>query len=442
MNRRDPRSPQHAFIVLFVLLLSGNPSVFALAGGMDVVLGIGALVMGALVITKNVRLFTRRATTVYVGFFIILVIHVFEFRLFPLMTMLGFGTRLFIGAALVALVPDLPSAYVRAMVWITTYALVIYSVDQVCLGLNIPFRDAFLPLETAVGIDADHRFSLIYTFTEYQGTFRNAAFFREPGLFAGYVLLGLLFLSLRFKEFPRHTARMYMGILLLGLLSSFSTAGYVTVPFVLAAMAYRYRDQKQSRVPTKSRTRLFVALLLMSVLALWVISANTSFLQEKVLTQYQDLLDEKRNFEITRFGAAMIDIQAIQRRPVFGWGIAESTKFAGAEEFLDLGLTPSGGFTGWVRSFGLVGLFLFIRFIWLSCTGVLGQRGFGAAYVTGVLLVIMQPNTFLNYPMFMSLLFIPAAPPLFKRSRRVLETSPVRLQSGAVHRSRPYSVTR
>ena len=53
----------------------------------------------------------------------------FDFGFFPVVTALGLVTRLFVGAAVVAMAADFSMAYVRAMVAIAVYALIMYSVE-------------------------------------------------------------------------------------------------------------------------------------------------------------------------------------------------------------------------------------------------------------------------------------------------------------------------
>ncbi len=389
--------------VVLLLVISGNPSVYAIFGGSDIVFVLAAFVLAIVVATSGVNVGTRRIWFVTSVLVLIMLIQAYEFSFLPTVTILGLITRLFLAAAVLALVDDLPTAYVKAMVAISIYTLCFYVTDQLSLAFGLGFRDLFSPLEHFVGIDMDHRFSLVYTFCVLDGTYRDASFFREPGLFAGYLLLALLFLELNSHAFSRAQRRRYLVILLVALASSFSTAGYVSAPFVLAATAFRRGRSAQAR---RSATRAFFAIFAVSALALWVISQETDFIESKIEHQYEEFLEESQNFEIARFGAALLDIQAIQERPLFGWGLHESTKFALTPELAEL--APSGGVTGWARSFGLVGLAIFVGAIWIGMRGMVGRKGLGAIYATACIVLIAQPNTFLNFPMFMALMFLPA----------------------------------
>jgi hypothetical protein len=353
------------------------------------------------------KIFQPRVIGVLAALVAIQILQCFEFQFWPVGTILGSVTRLFIAAAAVALVEDFPAAYVRAITIIAVYCLVMWAIDQSTHVLGLDFRALFTPLEQSIGFTADHRFTGVYTFCVLDGSYRNAGFFREPGLFAGYLLLGLLWLMLDRSGVALGLRRQRIAILLAALLTTFSTAGYVTIPLVFAAVAFEHGP---SRARSRSRKTLFVAVLGLSVAGLWIVSQNSTFLEEKVAAQYDEFVDEGKNYEITRFGAALLDLEAIQERPWFGWGLHESTKFAQTPELAEL--SPSGGVTGWARSFGLVGLAVFLLAIGAGLRSRVGGNLTAAIYATAVIVVITQPNTFLNYPTFFALLFLrpPAAP--------------------------------
>jgi hypothetical protein len=394
--------------LLLLMLVSGNPSVYALFGGEEYLLPIVAALLGCVVITRRVHVLGPRVVPVSVMLLGILVVQCALFQFWPVATILGLATRLFIAAAVVALVDDFPAAYIRAISIVAGYCVVMWTIDQATLALGVDFRALFMPLEHVVGMDSDHRFSLVYTFTVLEGTYRNAGFFREPGLFAGYLLLGLLWLMLDQSGIEPRVRRQRVVVVLVALLTTVSTAGYVTIPLVLAAVAF-----KRSAHPARavSRKLVFVAVLLASLVGLWLVSENTTFLEEKLQLQYQGFVDEKKNYQITRFGAALLDFEAISERPFLGWGLHESTKFALTPDLTEL--SPSGGVTGWARSYGLVGLVVFLLAIGASLRPLIGGSLAAAIYATAVIVVIAQPNTFLNYPAFLALMFLrrPRPPP-------------------------------
>jgi len=182
---------------------------------------------------------------------------------------------------------------------------------------------------------------------------------------------------------------------------------------------------------------MFVAVFVVTLGGLWLISENTAFLEDKVLGQYESLVDEDKNYEITRFGSALLDLNAIEERPLFGWGVHESTKFAQTPELAEF--SPSGGVTGWARSFGLLGLAVFLVAIAASLRPLVGGGLAASIYATAVIVIIAQPNTFLNYPMFYTLMFLRR--PLDHRDQVVADPEPIGepgdhvVDTGAVQRA-------
>lgn len=413
-----PRRSTHTGLMVFMLVISGNPAASQLTGGPEYLMPIVAAILGLAIAVRRLRVFEPRVVQVMLALLAIQIVQCISFNFWPVVTIAGVLTRLFVAAAMVALVEDLPAAYVRAITVIAVYCLVMWTIDQVALVLHLDFRGLFDPLERAVGIDADHKFVGIYTFSILDGTRRNSGIFREPGLFAGYLLIGLLWLMLDRSGVEPRVRRRRIAILLVALATTFSTAGYVTAPLVLAAVAFQHRPSARRSGP---RTGVFLAVLAASVGGVWLVGANSTFLQDKVLQQYSDLLYESHNYEITRFGAALLDLNAIQERPAFGWGVHESTKFAQTPELAER--SPSGGVTGFARSFGLLGFAVLVLAIAAGLRPLVGGNFAASVYITAVLVVIAQPNTFLNYPMFYGLLFLRR--PLEHRDQVVTHAEPV-----------------
>jgi len=394
--------------MIAAFVLSGNPAVNAVPGGLEVLLPAFAVVLGLVAVARRASVLSPRAAWIVAAFIVIQVAQCFAFDFWPIVTILGMMTRLFVAAALVAVVSDFPAVYVRAIVIIAGYCLVMWIIDQTTAALHVDFRALFSPLEDALDVSADHRFTGVYTFTVLEGTYRNAGIFREPGLFAGYLLLGLLWLMLDHDAATARVRRRRILILLATLATTFSTAGYVTLPFVLVAIGIHPRVRSTR---TRSRTPIVIAALVASLTALWLISENSTFLQDKLESQYDELMEEGKNYELTRFGGAVLDLEAIEERPYFGWGLHESTRFAQTPELAEL--APSGGVTGWGRSFGIAGLVVFVLAISAGLRLHVGGRIGASIYLTAVVVLIAQPNTFLNYPMILGLLFVrpPAARP-------------------------------
>lgn len=405
--------------MILVLVVSGNPAIYAVTGGENVLLPVVAVGLGAVAVSRNARIFEPRVLAVTGALVVIQLVQCYMFGFWPWLTIAGAVTRIFIAAALVAIVRDFPATYLRAIELVAAYCLVMWTIDQTAMALGLDFRGLFSPLEHWVGIDGEHHFDLVYTFAQLEHTYRNCGVFREPGLFAGYLLLGLLFLMIDRSGVAPNVRRRRIIILLATLLTTFSTAGYVTIPLVLAPVAFDHGTAIRRRVA--ARKDVLAGVLVVSLAGLWLVSRNTTFLEDKIELQYEEFVDEAKNFEITRFGAFMLDMQAISERPVFGWGVNEKTKYALTPDLVEF--SPSGGTTGWLRSYGIAGLSVLLLAMFASFRPLLGGSKAAAAYVVAAVVVVAQPNTFLNYPLILCLMFLRR--PLEHRDEVVASPEPI-----------------
>lgn len=392
-------------LVIFLLFLSGNPVVGA-SGIAEAIFASSALFLGVLLIAIRRNFRWSHFLAIAVPLLAVMAVQAVDFEFLPVVTILGVLTKLFIGASVVWLVEDFPFAFVRAMVLLSSFALAIYGIDQLAIAGGLDFRGLFAPLERLAGASADHRFVLVHSFM-VDGAHRNAGFFREPGLFAGYLLLAILFLLLRERHFRRRTFLAYLAILTIALLSTFSTAGYVTLPFVLAVFAVlgvKPRTSGQGMRSSYARTSAVVAIFAIGGAGAWTFLTEAEFVSDKIIAQLDLFNSQERGFEVTRFGGAYFDMQAIKERPVTGWGVHGQTKYALTPELEELAV--SGGVTGWWRSFGAIGLLALLISYWKCAYSLTWSRPALATYVTLLFLIIAQPNTFLMFSFFQGLMFV------------------------------------
>jgi hypothetical protein len=238
--------------------------------------------------------------------------------------------------------------------------------------------------------------------------FRNAAFFREPGLYAGYILLGFLFLFLSIDSFSRRQRAAYFLILLVSLITTFSYAGYVILPLVLLTGVLIARRSTLNTSRGRSATvfrSLFYTTCGTALCYFVLVPAAENPLIGRLMMEIQAVDMEEYGQEITRVGGFILDLDAIAVKPLLGWGLHSDTRFALTPELA--AFSPSGGTSGWVRSFGLVGLFAYALSLYRGLLPCARRRAIVAGFATATILIIAQPNTFLNYPLFLGLMFLP-----------------------------------
>lgn len=189
----------------------------------------------------------------------------------------------------------------------------------------------------------------IYTFT-FTGKFytfaRNAGPFWEPGAYAVY--LGVAMVLLYF--FTRSIRNKYHLVFIIAMLSTQSTAGYLTLfLFVFSTMLLSSSDYK------------FISLPLFLVLSILVFQ-YAPFLKEKVSQTVET--ETTRDIDTGAGGrlfAARKSLNAIQEYPIFGRGISRRTaveyesEYAGAYGIVDM---PA--------RYGVIAGFIYILLLWKS----------------------------------------------------------------------------
>lgn len=133
---------------------------------------------------------------------------------------------------------------------------------------------------------------------------RNSGIFREPGLFMIYINLAFLFDTFIYKDRPIPDIRMIIYVL--GIISTFSTAGYIIFLLLLFMYISQHRDIKRKSLKEK----IMIMLLLMMPL----------------LTSFNDVLFSKINIgnnqitSISRISSIIIPFAIMGDYPIFGCG--------------------------------------------------------------------------------------------------------------------------
>jgi len=223
---------------------------------------------------------------------------------------------------------------------------------------------------------------------------RNPGMFWEPGAFAGYLLLGLIFIVLKNRSFTIGQYQKEVIWIILGIITSQSTTGYL----LLTLLTFLFIWNKYSW------SRIYVVPL--SVLLIYWVSNNIAFMGDKVEDQYtQATAMGKNDISNSRFGSFNMDMQYIISQPFTGNGLDFSTRYRfhpGVTE--DIG--NGNGMSNFLACWGIP-FFLF----WLYCvyrvTYIITQKKSISYFHLIMLILILQGEQFLNYPMFLIFISMP-----------------------------------
>lgn len=221
--------------------------------------------------------------------------------------------------------------------------------------------------------------------------YRNSGMFWEPGAFAGYIILAFLLYIDDMKLLVRKHLPSVI-ILLICLVTTFSTAGYLLV--VIMSFYYVFLEIRHKI--------LIVPVLAVLIPALAVLFVNSEFLGEKILRQFEDITTmnpDSLNYE--RVGSLVFDAQYIALHPLFGNGLANKTRFALHQQFSDELLSAfSNGFSGCLASMGIIFMLMYLAALYRNPT--VNRKWL----LMGTVILALQSEYFLNYPLYLSLPFM------------------------------------
>ena len=253
---------------------------------------------------------------------------------------------------------------------------------------------------------------------------RNSSMFWEPGAFGGYLLLAIIFLGLSKEHFQPRAFWVRFIVLLVSLLSTFSTTVYMVLPIALLVYL-RLGENKTKAIGTFI---LFYAFALsLEAGAYYLNSLNNHFLSKsesypvesdlylsnvdsdfifkKIRTQYKNALKQGPCVYHNRFDNIVADLKYIRRCPLLGWGLNDETRYMlhrGAE----YGSGHGVGLTDWLCKVGLAGLGVFSLCVLRSFIGMTGGKFFASFVAAVSVLMILNGECFLTHPLFMGLMFI------------------------------------
>lgn len=223
---------------------------------------------------------------------------------------------------------------------------------------------------------------------------RNSGMFWEPGAFAGYIILALIFIVMTNKSFNYGRYRREFIVLSVGLLSSQSTTGYLVYSILIFAhFASNYNILKFIIGP-------------IIIITFSYIYSNTMFLKEKIDSQFEDaVIQEKNELSNTRMGSLIMDWQYINSSPIIGNSLHEKNRWRfhpWIKEDIGNGNGMSNFIVWWGIPFFLFWLYRFYHLVKLR-TGTI----FISSILLCMILALMQGEQFLNFPIFMLFFILP-----------------------------------
>jgi hypothetical protein len=236
---------------------------------------------------------------------------------------------------------------------------------------------------------------IIYTWENYTttGVLRNSGIFTEPGSFASYLTLALL-LSI---VIDKRIFSIKNNILMLGIVTTLSTAGFIALFIILTGYALINRN--------------FLTKIIISPIILFIsffAFQNLDFLEPKLNTQYYSTLYGQKTSG--RFYSAQLDLIDIQNYPLTGRGLTKTTRFDNVEYWArdEAPRSITNGLTDLIVRLGLVGFTIYVLLLSLSLKCLFKKNKFSPFFIfitlAALFIVAFGQTVLLNAP-FVMLLF-------------------------------------
>jgi O-antigen ligase len=377
-------------LCLMVLVVSGNPAIQYFYRPAVIVLP--AIVLAILFVQRRAR-FIRSDYLVLVLFFFLFFIQFVEFGNVVLNSNIAFIFKLATALFAVRVIANFEHRLVEVMFILAIISLVFFiplllgvDMPQLMTRFSIPFEQNEIQPSIHIGI---HNYRL-----EIGGLVRNSGMFWEPGAFAGYLTFSMLFMLNR----KNNHSPLVFWTLVITLLSTQSTTGYVTLSLIIVGYLWR----KSLKVPRLLRYSMrFVSAILLPVIIIMVYT-QLDFLERKITSRIAYGMEQRtKGWELSRYGNALYDFEFIKERPLMGWSMSDGT--IRGEDF-DILSSQGNGLTGAVKRLGLP---VFLVYIWLTYFGFrkrLGNTLIGSLATLAIMLLLIGEQ-FLMYPLFLVLLF-------------------------------------
>jgi hypothetical protein len=256
--------------------------------------------------------------------------------------------------------------------------------------VSIPFF--ILNFFVHVGIQLTNSFlksMFLYTsFNIPKNELRNPGMFWEPGAFAGYLILALLFIILRNKKFQLGRYKKEVFGITVGILTSLSTTGYIIFSIIL--LFYVLQNYRYGRI----------IILPTTVLIMFLAYVNLDFMQYKIEKQFIKSTELSQNdVSNTRFGSLIMDWQYIKTQPLIGNGLDMRTRYR-FHPWINEDIGNGNGMSNFIAYWGIP-FFLFWAFGFYKFARNISQSSFIAWVVLTIVILTLQGEQFLNFPVFL-----------------------------------------
>lgn len=315
-NKNIKNQKAFYFLTFFILIAFSSETVLWGTNNEQKIRNIGYMIFAVLVVSWIIYAFAFniqiQKSTIFLAFLFIILSSVTALINLDLDIKYIYELLLIVSACLVCQAISLDrfqSYYVSIIYLLSIFSLIALIVNE----LYFPIIEQFPIIKNKAGGEFYNLFFCVIPKTN--GFRRNYGIFREPGVFAVYLMIALIFELLNTKK----TNFFKVSIFIIALLTTYSTAGYISLGILL--MAYLCMKSKQENRKIKA----YIAIMIL--VCLFFLIYNKSL--ERVFNKLS-FDNDSRN---ARFGAMRINIHLLLIEP---WKVTFGQGFTRVEELFPI----------------------------------------------------------------------------------------------------------
>lgn len=381
--------------LFFLLCLSGNP-LFANQDFSKPLLVIYTLIFGVYVLSISSKKLDKKFFNYALIVILIIIITAIAQKF-----VLGFVSYLSVGAIITKILLALFTViyykqkkinildiYIKILTLLVILSLPFFLINQfVQFGLptnNIFLKSIIVFTSTPYNPDYDYTYGII----------RNPGMFWEAGAFAGYLLLALVFVAIQNKGFIIGNYKKEVFWTILGIITSMSTTGFVVLSIMIVFFAAQhFKRGKLLVIPASIITVIFIY-------------SNFTFMQSKIETQYEQALNMRLgDYSNSRFGSLIMDAYYIKEHPIIGNGTNINTRYKYNMEVLD-DIGNGNGMSNFIATWGIPLFLIWFYYLYKFVYGTTNSKSISFGILV-IILLILQGEQFLNFPMFLMFFVLP-----------------------------------
>lgn len=225
---------------------------------------------------------------------------------------------------------------------------------------------------------------------------RNAGMFWEPGAFAGYLILALLFIALKNGKLIIGSYNNETLWIITGLITTQSTTGYIVL--MLLFFIYALQNYSWGKI-------IVIPFFLLIIIVAY---NELPFMKGKIETQFLQLKDMNNDdISNTRFGSLSMDLQYIKAQPLIGNGWDLKTRYRFHPEVTeDIG--NGNGMSNILACWGIPFFLIWLYCVYKSAQNISRSTNMAFIFLTMIIL-LLQGEQYLNYPLFLMFFTLPLA---------------------------------